>query len=223
MAAFSDAIADCRLSDLGFRGLPFTWDNRQEAERNVKARLDRALGDEKFLEVLSDSVVQHIPLAESDHCVLLVEVKERTHDRCRRRQRKMKPFRYENMWKSHGEYIEFVNRTWDPGTDASDLFAASAALSSMQFALKRWDREVFGSVKQQVKDLRAELELERSQSLYRGPTETDRQGEIHSETASCCFGTGGSNGTAAFKNFLAERGGPQYWLFPGQSWSEGAN
>jgi len=174
MVAFSDAIADCRLSDLGFRGLPFTWDNRQEAERNVKARLDRALGDEKFLEVLSDSVVQHIPLAESDHCVLLVEVKERTHDRCRRRQRKMKPFRYENMWKSHGEYIEFVNRTWDPGTDASDLFAASAALSSMQFALKRWDREVFGSVKQQVKDLRAELELERSQSLYRGPTDKEK-------------------------------------------------
>lgn len=59
MAAFSDAIADCRLSDLGFRGLPFTWDNRQEAERNVKARLDRALGDEKFLEVLSDCGTTH--------------------------------------------------------------------------------------------------------------------------------------------------------------------
>jgi hypothetical protein len=70
--------------------------------------------------------------------------------------------------------MDFVTKTWDPGSGVLDLTAASAALSSLQSSLKTWDREVFGSVKQQVKDLRAELEVERSGTLYRGPTEKER-------------------------------------------------
>jgi hypothetical protein len=38
-------VEDCRFVDLGFNGLPYTWDNRQEGDRNVKVWLDMALGD----------------------------------------------------------------------------------------------------------------------------------------------------------------------------------
>ena len=49
----------------------------------------------------------------------------------RRRGRwKSKPFHYENMWKSHGDYMEFVTKTWDPGSGDLDLSAASTALMS---------------------------------------------------------------------------------------------
>jgi endonuclease/exonuclease/phosphatase family metal-dependent hydrolase len=75
--AFQETVNDCRLTDLGFHGLLYTWDNRQTGSRNVKARLDRALGDEAFLNRLGESEVYHIPLVESDHCGLLVEVRER--------------------------------------------------------------------------------------------------------------------------------------------------
>ena len=75
VAAFQDAVNDCGFTDLGFHGLPFTWDNRQEGDRNVKARLDRALGDSRFMAELGDSEVFHLPLAESDHAGLLVEVR----------------------------------------------------------------------------------------------------------------------------------------------------
>jgi hypothetical protein len=72
------------------------------------------------------------------------------------------------MWRSHGEYVDFVNRSWDPGSASCDLAAASSALMSLQTSLKTWDREVFGSVKQQVKQLRADLEEERNSTLYQG-------------------------------------------------------
>lgn len=55
VAAFQDVVSDCRLADLGYHGLPYTWDNRQEGGRNVKARIDRALGDDKFMETLGES------------------------------------------------------------------------------------------------------------------------------------------------------------------------
>jgi hypothetical protein len=41
----------------------------------VKARLDRAFGDGRFLEALGGTGVQHIQLARSDHCALLVKVR----------------------------------------------------------------------------------------------------------------------------------------------------
>jgi hypothetical protein len=175
MAAFQDAVNDCHLTDLGYHGLPYTWDNRQDAGRNVKVRLDRAFGDNRFLDAMGDSEVFHIPLAESDHCGVLVEVREKKPSGQRRSRRKLRPFRYENMWKSHGEYMEFVNRTWDPGPGSFNLATTSAALLSLQNSLKTWDREVFGLVKQQVKNLRDELETERSSTLYRGPTDRERQ------------------------------------------------
>ena len=145
VAAFQDAVNDCGFTDLGFHGLPFTWDNRQEGDRNVKVRLDRALGDSRFMAELGDSEVFHLPLAESDHAGLLVEVRQReTSDRWSRK--RPKPFRYENMWKSHGEYTDFVNSSWDPGPGPADLSATARALTSLQASLKSWDREVFGSV-----------------------------------------------------------------------------
>lgn len=68
-----------------------------------------------------------------------------------------------------------MNRVWDPGSGDCDLSMAANALASLQTSLKTWDREVFGSVKKQVIDLRAKLELERSGTLYRGPTERERE------------------------------------------------
>jgi hypothetical protein len=61
VAAFQDVVSDCSLTDLGYHGLPYTWDNRQEDSRNIKVHLDRALEDNRFMDVLGESKVFHIP------------------------------------------------------------------------------------------------------------------------------------------------------------------
>lgn len=43
----------------------------------------------------------------------------------------------------------------------------------MQDALRGWEKEVFGSVKKQVRETRAAIEAERSNTLYRGPAERE--------------------------------------------------
>jgi hypothetical protein len=83
------------------------------------------------MDVMGESEVFHIPLAESDHCGLLVQVRAKEPFGHRRGRRKQKPFRYENMWRSHGKYMDFVNRSWDPGAGPLELVAASTALSSL--------------------------------------------------------------------------------------------
>lgn len=48
--------------------------------------------------------------------------------------------------KNHGQYMDFVNRSWNPGPGVGDLSTVAHALSALQQSLKTWDREVFGSV-----------------------------------------------------------------------------
>ena len=72
MEGFREAVDYCSFSDLGFRGLPYTWDNRREGSRNIKVRLDRGLADAAWLDLFGGSLVTHVQTAESDHCAILV-------------------------------------------------------------------------------------------------------------------------------------------------------
>jgi len=71
------------------------------------------------------------------------------------------------MWRNHGEYMNFVNQAWDLGPRNHNLASVSSALEKLQCSLKSCDKEMFGSVKRQIKELREELEAERSNTLYR--------------------------------------------------------
>jgi hypothetical protein len=46
MIAFRDTLMVCELKDIGFRGIPFTYDNKRRGQANVKVRLDRAVADD---------------------------------------------------------------------------------------------------------------------------------------------------------------------------------
>jgi hypothetical protein len=43
MLDFREVLSHCDLHDLGFTGLPWTLDNKQAGDRNVKVRLDRVV------------------------------------------------------------------------------------------------------------------------------------------------------------------------------------
>jgi hypothetical protein len=74
MRAFREAIDDCLLSDLGWSGVEYTWDNGQGGESNVKARLDRAFGNEGLMTKFEHIKVRHIVTTESDRCFVKVEL-----------------------------------------------------------------------------------------------------------------------------------------------------
>ena len=60
MRAFS--IKDYNFEDLGFVGLPFTWDNRKEGVANVKARLDIWFANEDLRQMFYLIKVHHVTL-----------------------------------------------------------------------------------------------------------------------------------------------------------------
>jgi hypothetical protein len=65
---------DCGLSDLGYKGYDFTWDNRREGSENIQVRLDRGTATASFLSLFPLTQVEHIITEESDHMALLIKV-----------------------------------------------------------------------------------------------------------------------------------------------------
>ena len=53
-----------------------TWDNGQRGNANVKARLDRGLGNLQFMSMFPNTRVRHIGTMESDHCFVLIDPRE---------------------------------------------------------------------------------------------------------------------------------------------------
>jgi hypothetical protein len=45
MLAFRETLEVCDLVDLGFMGLPYTYDNKRKGRGNVKVWLDRVVAD----------------------------------------------------------------------------------------------------------------------------------------------------------------------------------
>jgi hypothetical protein len=77
MAAFREAIEDCELSDLGFTGPRFTWNNRHTDNSFIQERLDRALGSWEWCLLFPGAAVAVLEAICSDHNPILVFLKEK--------------------------------------------------------------------------------------------------------------------------------------------------
>lgn len=100
MNGFRDAVQVCGFIDLGFVGLPFTWDNRQQGTDNIKVRLDQSFANSAFLDLFNDVKVRHEQTTKLDHCCLVIECVKRQS----RRRRSRHQFGYENMWHRDPSY-----------------------------------------------------------------------------------------------------------------------
>ena len=82
MEAFRDCLQVCELMDIGFLGVPFTYNNNQFGNRNVQVRLDRVCVGEAWKDLFTDACVRHLVSSVSDHSPLLVQVEAPEVDRC---------------------------------------------------------------------------------------------------------------------------------------------
>jgi hypothetical protein len=60
MDAFREVLYDCELTDLGFSGVPYTYDNKRARRANVRVRLDRAVACPAWRDLFADTQVRSI-------------------------------------------------------------------------------------------------------------------------------------------------------------------
>ncbi|XP_057792367.1 uncharacterized protein LOC131009155 [Salvia miltiorrhiza] len=156
---FRGAVDDCGLSDLGYIGEPFTWNNNQKDDANIMERLDRVLGSESWILSFHGFEVSHLLRKSSDHCPLLLCLEKEVDDNPYR----PKPFRFEAMWLRHDQCKSFEEECWAAGGTISSITDMNGKLEDMGREFKAWEKNVSGHVRKRCSKIRKELtELQKS-------------------------------------------------------------
>ncbi|XP_057452996.1 uncharacterized protein LOC130744851 [Lotus japonicus] len=142
MRRFRLCMDRCQLSDMGFKGPPFTWE-----WRGVKERLDRGTCNLDWLEAYPDSSILHLPQLKSDHKPLLLRssIQEGHHVLER-------PFRFMSCWLTDNRFPHVVSHAWRNNSDwasASECFKRDVT---------EWNSQVFGDVFRRKSRLMKRLE-----------------------------------------------------------------
>uniref|UniRef100_A0A453EMC3 Uncharacterized protein n=2 Tax=Aegilops tauschii subsp. strangulata TaxID=200361 RepID=A0A453EMC3_AEGTS len=151
MVAFRDTLEVCELVDLGFTGLPFTYDNRRGRSANVKVRLDRAVATNDWRNLFAFAAVEHIPSPCSDHLVGFLKGEPDSGPArvtCRR---------YEVFWERDSALPKVVEEAWTAVGEIHNLAQLREALSKTMTALGSWSRK-FGNVTRELARSRSQLE-----------------------------------------------------------------
>jgi hypothetical protein len=131
MAAFRDCLQLCGLKDLGFTGLPFTYDNKRAGYNNVQVRLDRVVADDRWRDIYSASEVVHLVSPCSDHCPVLwslaKEIREPTKVKC---------MRYEIFWERDPGLKEIIESAWKDLGHMSDLGSINRGMDTVMKTLQ---------------------------------------------------------------------------------------
>jgi hypothetical protein len=165
MIPFQETVDDCELIDLGYSGLPYTWDNKKSGASNVKARLDRSFGNQALIQLFPVIKVRHVSIVESDHCMLWTELSQcQVH-------RPARSFKYKNVWQTHADYDRVVTELWWGEVDSgSGMQGLACTLQGMQEGLQKWGSNTFGNFKKKLADLWRNLERVRRRSIGTGPS-----------------------------------------------------
>lgn len=103
---FTKNLNSCNLNDLGFHGSPYTWSNNRYSNKRslIKERIDRFLGNDKWMDKFPDSKNFHLHSYLSDHIPIILNTSSYKNKR---------PFRFESMWYNDPSFHNVENNSWN--------------------------------------------------------------------------------------------------------------
>ncbi|XP_074277174.1 uncharacterized protein LOC141600819 [Silene latifolia] len=91
MEHFQECVSLCGMEDINATWALYTWSNKQEPTARVYSRLDRAMGNQEWLDEFGDYIAHFHPEGLFDHCPCTVVNRKAEFDGRR-------SFKYFNMW-----------------------------------------------------------------------------------------------------------------------------
>lgn len=154
MMDFKEVLSHCDLHDLGFRGLPWTYNNNQAGLRNVRVRLlDRGVANSDWSMLFPNASTQHLTTMHSYHKALLLNT-----DCSSLAMKKEHSFRYGIMWEREESLQKVIEQSRLHKNPGSDLGALAQSLQVVTQDLRVWSKDNFGNVTRRIVELRRELE-----------------------------------------------------------------
>ncbi|XP_074314061.1 uncharacterized protein LOC141649266 [Silene latifolia] len=139
MQHFQDCVSICGMDDIPSSGALFTWSNKQNPVDRVYSRLDRAMGNQAWLDDFGDNYAYFHPEGLFDHCPCTVLT---THSTFGGR----KNFKYFNMWGSASQFKNIVENVWSIHFQGTKMFSVIKKLKALKPALKSLNKYCFSDI-----------------------------------------------------------------------------
>jgi len=145
MGRFRRLINELELQELELLGRHFTWSNERDAPTLV--RLDRVLCSSSWGQLFPDSLLQSTAAGISDHCPLVLGLRDNVRGRGR--------FHFENFRPSLDGFLEVVDTTWaSPVPGICPFEQLAAKFKGLTIALQSWSQKMVGNVNSKLRQAR---------------------------------------------------------------------
>ncbi|XP_020595507.1 uncharacterized protein LOC110035594 [Phalaenopsis equestris] len=126
------------INELNETGPDFTW--RRGA---MWERLDRLMGNSKWVQTFPCTIVTHLAMTGSDHRPLLctIQIAEKP---------KNAPFRFQNMWTLHPQFVDEVCKVWRADGNSNPWVKLWILQKKVAAHLKKWNWEIFGNINENL-------------------------------------------------------------------------
>jgi endonuclease/exonuclease/phosphatase family metal-dependent hydrolase len=126
MLDFREVLSHCDLHDLGYKGKPWTYDNKQDGIRNVRVRLDRVIASSDWSDIFPNNQVTHLTSSRSDHCPILFSLDGTSAGTMSAPTR-----RYEVYWEREANLSEEIHCAWNMHKKPTDLGEVASKLKGV--------------------------------------------------------------------------------------------
>ncbi|XP_026379960.1 uncharacterized protein LOC113274788 [Papaver somniferum] len=145
------------LSDIGFQGNFYTWNNYREANKNIQERLDKAYTNDEWNSHFPDSSLTHLPSFGSDHIPIRLDLFPFSA------LSQNYPFKFFDTWLKENSCMQLISQTWNP----SLLNVTDVVLNNLKILgenLTSWRKNVFGVPEKKIKKLLQSIDSIQSSS-----------------------------------------------------------
>ncbi|GKV50472.1 hypothetical protein SLEP1_g57172 [Rubroshorea leprosula] len=148
MRAFDDFIVSTDLVDLKLVNRRFTW---YRPDGSSMSRLDRVLMSDEMCNLGREWVQQGLKRTVSDHCPIMVKTSAADWG--------PKPFRMFDAWQQHPQFRKAVEDKWkELNVEGYAGYRCLQKLRRLKEFLKGWNKEVFGNMETQFKNVAEKVE-----------------------------------------------------------------
>ncbi|XP_049348973.1 uncharacterized protein LOC125813527 [Solanum verrucosum] len=163
---FIGIIEACGLMDLGFNGPKFTWSNQRGINFRIWKRLDRAMVNDRWLQIMPHTSITHLPSVGSNHCPLLMEMTVRPENH-------IKYFRFLNCWADQPAFTETVTNCWNRPIEGHPMWTIHQKMKRLSSTLSAWSKMQFWDIYAKVRDYEERVRLA-EEDLIHNNTEEQR-------------------------------------------------
>ncbi|WMV30181.1 hypothetical protein MTR67_023566 [Solanum verrucosum] len=160
-------IEACGLTDIGYTGLPFTWCNQRDVEARVWKRLDRAMVNDKWLEVMPQTTIENLSSVGSDHTPLLMEMFQANESH-------IKYFKFLHYWVENDTFMKTVHQCWTKEVSGNPMRKFHQKLKRVSATLSIWSKQEYGDIFAKVREFEDDIRKS-EEELITNNTEAFRQ------------------------------------------------